>query len=339
MVRKVGLGIFLLLGSSVWGIDSLEAVAQTEPVWYDCRSPERFTPAKQAWCANWQALQEASLIVPTSLEEAPIFTTISLEDGQYKQPDGSLQVLLANEQNWLTFGDIDGDGLTDAATIFGVVPNGETVGTYLTVVLDVQGQAQALEPVRLGERILLNGPIAMAENQLRVSQLTQTMVINRDFYVEGKALAELAHFPLPELVSDDTLLFSQTSDYAVRIFHQAGLTQLNLFDKSTNSTQLSGVSVLPQSYPSGMIYSYTGTGLEPTLQIQVATTGDQTLQIDGDFFAGARLTGRVTYAPRLTPPQRSGGGGFRRCQSGRCASNAPGVSNFGGGSPASTNSV
>ena len=94
-------------------------------------------------------------------------------------------MLLANEQNWLTFGDIDGDGLTDAATIFGVVPNGETVGTYLTVVLDVQGQAQALEPVRLGERILLNGPIAMAENQLRVSQLTQTMVINRDFYVEG----------------------------------------------------------------------------------------------------------------------------------------------------------
>ena len=73
MVRKVGLGIFLLLGSSVWGIDSLEAVAQTEPVWYDCRSPERFTPAKQAWCANWQALQEASLIVPTSLEEASDF--------------------------------------------------------------------------------------------------------------------------------------------------------------------------------------------------------------------------------------------------------------------------
>jgi uncharacterized lipoprotein YbaY len=302
MVHKVGLGIALVLGSSAWGIDCLEAVAQTEPVWYDCRSQERFSPEKQAWCDNWQALQQASLIVPTSLEEEPVFITIPLADGQYEQSDGSLQVLLVNEQNWLTFGDIDGDGLDDAATIFGVVPDGETVETYLAVVLDVQGKAQALEPVRLGERILLNGPIAMAENQLRVPQLTQTMVINRDFYVEGNALAELAQFPLPMLVMDGTLLFSQTPDYAVRVFDQAGLTKLNLFDKSTGSTILTGVSVIPQSYPSGMTYSYTGTGLEPSLQVQVATDGDQTLLIQGGSVVGERLTGRVTYAPRIALP-------------------------------------
>jgi uncharacterized lipoprotein YbaY len=211
-------------------------------------------------------------------------------------------VLLVNEQNWLTFGDMNGDGLDDATTIFGVTPDGETLETYLTVVLDVQGEAEALEPVRLGERILLNGPIAMTENQLRVPQLTQTMVINRDFYIKGNALAELAQFPLPELMRDGTLLFSQTPDYAVRVFNRAGLTRANLFDKSTGSNTLSDVTVLPQSYPSGMTYCYTGTGLEPSLQVQVATTGDQTLLINGETRTGEQLTGRVTYEPRIALP-------------------------------------
>ena len=144
-------------------------------------------------------------------------------------------------------GDINQDGRQDAAAIVGIVPDGETVGTYLTVIFDVQGQAQALPPVHLGERILLNGPITVDVGQVMVPQLTQTMVINREFFATAEALTEKTQFPVPELVMDCTLLFSQTPRYAVRVFTETGQTYINLFDKTTELTALSGASATPHS--------------------------------------------------------------------------------------------
>jgi hypothetical protein len=192
--RGVGtglLGIGLIVGLS----SSQLAMAQSSPTWYNCLTDEVFPPDKRAWCDNWDALQQATLTVPTSFEDNPTYTTVILDNGQYLQQDGPLQVLLVNEPNWLTFGDINQDGRQDAAAIVGVVLDGDTVGTYLTVIFDVQGQSQALEPVRLGERILLNGPITINEGQVKVPQLTQTMVVNREFVATAEDLTEKSTVP------------------------------------------------------------------------------------------------------------------------------------------------
>jgi hypothetical protein len=177
--RNFGLGLTLAcLSSGVgWG---QAAMAQPGATWYNCLTREVFTPEKRAWCDRWQAVQEATLIVPTSVNANPSYTTVTLENGQYEQPNGPLQVVLVNEQNWLTFGDVNGDGQQDAAVIFGVSPDDDTVGTYLTTILDIDSETQALQPVRLGEPILLNGPITIQDNRVMVPQLTQTMVINRE---------------------------------------------------------------------------------------------------------------------------------------------------------------
>jgi len=297
-IRTGVLGVGLMVG--LWG--SQAVMAESSLTWYNCLTDEVFTPDKRVWCDNWEALQQMTLTVPTSFVDNPAFTTVTLDNGQYQQPDGPLQVLLVNEPNWLTFGDINQDGRQDAAAIVGIVPDGDTVGTYLTVIFDVQGQAQALEPIRLGERILLNGPITVDEDQVMVPQLTQTMVINREFVATAEVLTEKAQFPVPEIVSDGTLLFSQTPRYAVRVFTEAGQAYINLFDKTADRTALSGASTIPQSSPMGMIYSYRGTGIEPSVDVQVAPTGDQTLQIDDSLEAGDRLDGRITYRPRMALP-------------------------------------
>jgi flagellar biosynthesis regulator FlbT len=54
-----------------------------------------------------------------------------------------------------------------------------------------RGEAQALTPVRLGERVMLNGPIAIADQQVTVPLLTQTEVINRSYAIEETALVAI----------------------------------------------------------------------------------------------------------------------------------------------------
>lgn len=169
-----------------------KAWAQEQPIWFNCLTREIFTPEKRAWCDRWMALQRVDLIVPNGVTDDAEMITVSLENGRYRQQNGQLYVELVNERGWLTFGDLNGDGKADAATFFGVAadPEGRSIATYLTVVMDVEGEAQALTPVRMGERILLNGPIAIENNSLKVPFLTQTEAIDRTFMVSGTALVE-----------------------------------------------------------------------------------------------------------------------------------------------------
>lgn len=280
------------------------ARAAASATWYDCRTREAFTPDKQQWCDRWQTLQSASYTVPTSTAADPGYTTVTLEDGTYQQVDGPLQVVLVNEANWLAFGDINGDGRTDAGTIIGVAPDGVTLGTYLAVVLDVDGAARPLAPVRLGERIILNGPITMAEATITVPQLTQTAVINRTFQLDGDTLIELNRIPGPEALSmalpDATLVLSQTPQYAVRVFSQNGTPRINLFNKVTGQLELANGAAVIESASGGTTYRHGGT---PAVVVQVSSSGAQTIEVNGQALQGYdQVTGTVTYGQRIALP-------------------------------------
>lgn len=156
-------------------------MAATGPTWYNCLTREVWTSEKQAWCDRWKRLQNATYIVPASLDPNAEYSQVTLKHGRYQRQDGKLIVELVNEQNWMAFGDLNGDSKQDAAVILGMAldPSGKEVSTYLTAVMDIDGQVRVLTPIRLGERIMLNGPISIANNGITVPFLTQKEVINR----------------------------------------------------------------------------------------------------------------------------------------------------------------
>lgn len=168
-------------------VSSLPASATTpmQPIWYNCLSREVFTPAKQTWCDRWRTLQNTSYLVPSSLDAGAGLSTVAFKNGRYQRPDGKLSVELVNQRGWIDFADINGDGKQDAAVIFAVTlnPKGTAIATYLTAVLDVDNQPQALLPVRLGERIMINGPVTIRKNSITVPFLTQKQGINRVYTV------------------------------------------------------------------------------------------------------------------------------------------------------------
>ncbi len=284
-----------------------QAIAQAQPEWYNCLTREVFTPEKQTWCDRWSTLQNGTYRVPIGFDSEPELVTVTLENGQYERP-GELMVSLANEPNWMAFGDIDGDGKTDAAVIFGVAQGGGTnLVTYLTAVMDIDGAAQALGPVALGERILLNGPTTIENQRITVAQLTQTEIINRSFVTDGTSLTELAQLPSPERagVPDGTVVFSQTATYAVRVFTVAGQPRINLFNRTTGRQELYGVGAIATSSIAGNAFAYAGSPSEarPAVGVSVANDGSQILAVNDivqtDF---ASVTGTVSYLSRIAMP-------------------------------------
>lgn len=282
-------------------------MAQTQPEWHNCLTREVFTPEKQVWCDRWSALQNGTYIVPLGFGPEPTFETITLENGEYNRP-GELVVSLANEPHWLAFGDIDGDGKADAAAIFGVNQGGgSNLVTYLAAVMDIDGEAEALRPVALGERILLNGPTTIENQRINVAQLTQTEVINRSFVADGGSLSELAQLPSPERaeVPDGTVVFSQTPTYAVRVFTRDGQPYINLFNRARSQQELNGIRAIATSSVEGITFSYAGSTSEnrPSVQVNVAANGAQTIEVnDMAQTNSASVTGTVTYLPRIAMP-------------------------------------
>lgn len=190
LIQVVGLGIGLAMLGNVVALEP-KVMAETPPVWYNCLTREVFSAQKRTWCDRWKTLQNTTYIVPTSLDSHPEYTPVTLNNGRYQRKDGNFFVELVNERNWLTFGDLNDDGKQDAAVIFGVAldPNGKSVATYLTAVLNVDSKPRALTPIRLGERIMLNGPIIIRDRGITVPFLTQKAAFDR-VYVIHETLQE-----------------------------------------------------------------------------------------------------------------------------------------------------
>ncbi|MBD2107908.1 YbaY family lipoprotein [Nodosilinea sp. FACHB-13] len=279
-----------------------QALAQPQPEWHNCMTREVFTPEKQAWCDRWDTLINGTYTVPLGFGSEPTFETVTLENGEYNRP-GELLVSMAKEPNWLAFGDINGDGKTDAAVFFGVNQGGGTnLVTYAAAVMDVDGEAQALRPVAVGERIMLNGPTTIENQRINVSQLTQTEVINRSFVVDDDSLSELAQLPGPvdSSVLDGTIVFSQTPTYAVRVFTQQGQPRINLFNKTTGRQELNAAPATANASAAGTIFTHNGT---PAVEVTIAANGAQTIEVNNAVQTNsASVTGTVGYLPRIAMP-------------------------------------
>ncbi len=301
-VAVTTLGSGLLSGPLIGGI----AMADVQPEWYNCLTREVFTPEKQAWCDRWTTLQNGTYTVPAGFGPEAEMVTVTLENGQYEQP-GQFRVELVNEPMWMVFGDLNGDGNDDAAVVLGVgVSDGSAVVTVLAAVMDIGGEAQALSPVVLGERVMLNSPITIDNQRIMLPQLTQTEVINRAFVTDNNRLSELAQLPTPERaedVPDGTIVLSQTPDYAVRVFTEAGQPYINLFNKSTAILDVARGRALAIASVDGIRYQYTGHDGMPSVQVHVASSGAQTIQVnDQNLDTETTVTGTVSYLPRIAMP-------------------------------------
>lgn len=306
LIRGIQSGLGLLglgLGLGALGFGQ-PALAQMGPEWHNCLTREVFTPEKQAWCDRWETLQNGTYLVPTTGLQDSMYTTVTLTNGQ-SGAEGEQVVALANEPGWLAFGDINGDGKDDAAVIMGVIPeDGTALATYVAAVTDIDGTPQALNPVLLGERMMLNGPMTIANQRIQVPQLTQTEVINRAFVTDGSTLSELAQLPTPERVPggvpDGTFVFTNTSTYAVRVFTQNSQPYINLFNRKTGRLEVDGGRAVAISSVDGTQYRYSGTGDRPSVQISIAPDGAQTFEVNGmEQTDLATVTGTVTHRVRM----------------------------------------
>ncbi len=119
------------------------------------------------------ALAQALPDLAYPIEEASTGAA-QLANGLFEEPaaPGSaamLKIQLGAEQ---TFGDVNGDGTTDAAVTLVVDPGGSGTFTYLAVVLDRDGTYQALPTVLLGDRIKVQS-LTIQPNQVIVDLLTR----------------------------------------------------------------------------------------------------------------------------------------------------------------------
>ena len=99
-----------------------------------------------------------------SLEAATILTehtdtgTATLDDGEFRAPvaPGSASELVIRLSQW-TLGDLDGDGIADAAAITIEDPGGSGNFRYLHALLNEEGELHDGDAVFLGDRIRVEG--------------------------------------------------------------------------------------------------------------------------------------------------------------------------------------
>lgn len=102
------------------------------------------------------------------------------------------------------------------------------------------------------------------------------------------------------MLPEGTLVFSQTSSVAMRVYSINGILRFNLYNKRTGVTEILGASVTAASTETGMIYRYAG---QRTVEIEVAKSGEQTITIDGETQQNSgAITGIISYLPRIALP-------------------------------------
>jgi hypothetical protein len=105
-----------------------------------------------------------------------------LEDGVYQEPaaPGSATMITVKLGEQQAYGDLNGDGVDDAATTLVADPGGSGTFVYLSAVLDEQGTGVPVSSVLLGDRVAVQS-LAIYEQQITVEFLTRA---------EGEAMTD-----------------------------------------------------------------------------------------------------------------------------------------------------
>ena len=163
-----------------------------------------------ALLASCDGIADNDLAPPdgVSLEAATILTehtdtgTATLEDGEFRAPvaPGSASELEIRLNQW-TLGDLDGDGLADAAAITIENPGGSGNFRYLHAILNEEGELHDADVVFLGDRIRVEG-LSIHDGVITVAVLdrppgapfaeTPSILIIRRFRLVGEALEEIS---------------------------------------------------------------------------------------------------------------------------------------------------
>ncbi len=152
--------------------------------------------------ADTDRVDAVGLEAATILTEHTDTGTATLKDGEFRAPvaPGSASELVIRLSQW-TLGDLDGDGLADAAAITIENTGGSGNFRYLHALLNEKGDLRDIDTVFLGDRIRVAG-LSIHEGVISVavierppdapfSEVPSILVIRR-FRLAGEALEEIA---------------------------------------------------------------------------------------------------------------------------------------------------
>jgi len=98
-----------------------------------------------------------------------------LVDGVYSEPaaPGSATEIVVRATDWHAFGDLDGDGITDAVIVLEGDPGGSGVFFDLVPVLNRGGRPMPLTPTELGDRVEIEFLEILPDGSVRVRMIRQ----------------------------------------------------------------------------------------------------------------------------------------------------------------------
>jgi len=137
-----------------------------------CESPE--SPQPQAG-ATVDSLTFEQLRNAEYRSQWPESGLAKLVDGQYSEPaaPGSATEIVVRATDWHAFGDLDGDGATDAVIVLEADPGGSGVFFDLVPVLNRGGRPMPLTPTPLGDRVEIEYLEVLPDGRVGVRMIRQ----------------------------------------------------------------------------------------------------------------------------------------------------------------------
>lgn len=124
-----------------------------------------------------------------------------LVDGQYSEPaaPGAATEIVVRATDWHAFGDLDGDGATDAVIVLEGDPGGSGVFFDLVPVLNRGGRPMPLTPTPLGDRVEIEYLEVLPDGSVSVRMIRQgpddpqccpSLDVTQRYRLDGEQLVE-----------------------------------------------------------------------------------------------------------------------------------------------------
>ncbi len=162
LALATGFGLSTLASNPVVWAETLAQVGENQ-TWYNCLTREVWKPEKKLWCQKVDQLKNRTYSLPDRGE-------IPLQNGIYKNEVQRLTVNFVDRPGSIAFGDLNKDGVEDAATLLVVNSEGSGSFVYLSAVINQLGTQETIASLFLGDRIKINS-IAIAQDQITVDMI------------------------------------------------------------------------------------------------------------------------------------------------------------------------